>query len=505
MPVREPAIAITTEREVAAATQRAGATVLRASGVAELPGVLDRAPLAGTGRRFVAYLVDRTASLLVVGAALLGGAAATGLSSTDVATWTAAPQAAPVGGLVAVSAVAGGLGLVYWLGSWFWEGRTGRTLGNLVTGIRTVRAGDRAPLGFGRSALRWILTFLGALAFGVGELLVVLSPAFDGARRNQGWQDKAADALVLDARGAQGPQPSQVAAASGPYGMLAGGTAAETRVSAGRGPHPSAHPPAQPVPQGWAPSGRAPAEPVPVPGTSPDPWAFPQAGADATDGPGPLITGVPGSGRPAAPAQVDLEVAALPQGAAWTEAPVFTPAAPAEPPARQGTGASDVSAASPTGVEVDRAAASAALAATIVPVEEPDWDSTRLSAQDLRRESGSVSTVAAGVELELESGLRVAVSGSALVGRNPQTQDEGPSTLVRVDDPTRSVSKTHAELGFDASGLWVQDRGSTNGTVLARPDASPVVLEAGVRVPVPVGSVIQVGDRRIVVHPGRPA
>ncbi|MEK8225709.1 FHA domain-containing protein [Oerskovia sp. M15] len=60
-------------------------------------------------------------------------------------------------------------------------------------------------------------------------------------------------------------------------------------------------------------------------------------------------------------------------------------------------------------------------------------------------------------------------------------------TMVRVDDPTRSVSKTHAELGFDAGGLWVQDRGSTNGTVLTRPGAAPQVLTAGVREAVPPG------------------
>ncbi|MGO1333799.1 MAG: FHA domain-containing protein, partial [Cellulosimicrobium funkei] len=89
-----------------------------------------------------------------------------------------------------------------------------------------------------------------------------------------------------------------------------------------------------------------------------------------------------------------------------------------------------------------------------------------------------------------------------LVGRNPQAPDDGPWTLVALDDPTRSVSKTHAELRVDPSGLWLTDRGSTNGTVVSVPGAPPRVAEPGTRVRVPVGATIHVGDRRLVVHPG---
>jgi predicted component of type VI protein secretion system len=130
---------------------------------------------------------------------------------------------------------------------------------------------------------------------------------------------------------------------------------------------------------------------------------------------------------------------------------------------------------------------------------EAEWDSTRMTARDVRAMDPAPDVA---VVLELESGERRVVDRPTLLGRNPQAPDDGPWNLVAVDDPTRSVSKTHAELRADPSGLWLTDRGSTNGTVVSVPGAPPRVAEPGTRVRVPVGATIHVGDRRIVVHPG---
>ncbi|MFJ2299622.1 RDD family protein [Oerskovia paurometabola] len=456
---REPSIAVTTERDVAAATQRAVPFLRRTDAAAPRAG-LDGAPVAGTGRRFLAFLVDAAAVSVVFAAVLLGGGAVAGVSATALASVTTQADAqALLGRLLFVYAVAGAVSLASWVGIWVWEGSTGRTLGNLATGVRSVRAEDRSPLGFGRAALRWIITFLGALALGIGELLVVLSPAFDSSGRNQGWQDKAAKALVLDVRGLQDGsatvgvvgKPSTQPVAANPSGY--GGSSASGHV---------------PVTGAFA---AQPASPAPGAGPAPvgDPWAFPQQPQRPSlvpaDG---LITGVPGAVPQPGPAPV------APQ-------PGPAPVAPQPGPVPLG---------------------GPATTATPAPAyEEPDWDSTRLSAREIRREAHEAAPTP-GAVLELESGQRVPLSGPALVGRNPQATGAEATTLVRVEDPTRSVSKTHAELGFDAGGLWVQDRGSTNGTVLLPPGGAPVALDPGVRVPVPVGSVITVGDRRIVVHPG---
>jgi predicted component of type VI protein secretion system len=103
--------------------------------------------------------------------------------------------------------------------------------------------------------------------------------------------------------------------------------------------------------------------------------------------------------------------------------------------------------------------------------------------------------------LELGTGERFAVTSRTLVGRNPQAPAGEPWDVVTVPDPTRSVSKTHAELHPDAGGLWVIDRGSTNGTVVSVPGRAPQVAAPGARVRVTAGTTLHVGDARIVVHP----
>jgi hypothetical protein len=68
--------------------------------------------------------------------------------------------------------------------------------------------------------------------------------------------------------------------------------------------------------------------------------------------------------------------------------------------------------------------------------------------------------------------------------------------LVPIDDPDRSVSKAHLAFGPEgADRLWVVDRGSTNGTVLVRPDGSQVALPAGARATVGAGWSVRFGER----------
>ncbi|MFD6164777.1 RDD family protein [Oerskovia sp. NPDC060287] len=507
-PVSEPALGVTTEREVAAMTQRAHGFPA-GPGQPAAPAVLGApsADVAGVGRRLVAFLVDCTVIGVVAGGVALGGLTAVGVPLTGGMTVATQAQAEELLGQVTlVWAVTGALALVYWLAVWFWEGRTGRTIGNLLLGLRTVRVEDRSPVGFGRAALRWIVVGLGAIACGVGEFLVVLSPAFDKSGLGQGWQDKAAKTVVLDVRAVG---PSAAAGALAPAGTFAamppapGGPSAQ-HVSAP--PAGYAAPTATPVqysptpPAGYA----APVAPG-YPGAPqqapvvPDPWAFsaapaPQAGAQ--DG---LITGVPGApgasvpgGAPAqvapsAPAEAPSSGGVLPGPTPQPPTPYGAPsAAPQQAPAGPPVPAVQVAPAGPVVPVVTTTAAD----------EDPDWDSTRFSVAEVRRDAP------AGFVLELETGRRVTVTGSALIGRNPQATGEGPVVLVAVEDPTRSVSKTHAEMGVDAGGIWLVDRGSTNGTVLTRPGSAPQVLEAGVRAAVTVGAVVQVGDRRLTVHPG---
>ena len=94
----------------------------------------------------------------------------------------------------------------------------------------------------------------------------------------------------------------------------------------------------------------------------------------------------------------------------------------------------------------------------------------------------------------LDDGREVAVSGVVLLGRNPQPRPgEEDAELIKVADDTRTVSKTHLSLSVDANGLYVMDRGSTNGTTLTSTPGSSVSCPAGNVVPVS-GGFISFGD-----------
>ncbi|KMM46248.1 hypothetical protein CWIS_06270 [Cellulomonas sp. A375-1] len=95
--------------------------------------------------------------------------------------------------------------------------------------------------------------------------------------------------------------------------------------------------------------------------------------------------------------------------------------------------------------------------------------------------------------VEISDGQRVEVRHTALVGRNPAAATDGVQ-LVRVVDPGRSVSKTHLQLAVEHSGVWVADRGSTNGTVVTLPDGAQVICPVDQPVRLRLGAVVMFGD-----------
>lgn len=87
------------------------------------------------------------------------------------------------------------------------------------------------------------------------------------------------------------------------------------------------------------------------------------------------------------------------------------------------------------------------------------------------------------------------LSGTALVGRAPDlTQPDPDVMLVPVEDPGRSVSKTHLRLRADAEGVWVEDLGSTNGSQLTTAQGRTVPLTAGCPVLAGPGARVVFGD-----------
>jgi hypothetical protein len=98
--------------------------------------------------------------------------------------------------------------------------------------------------------------------------------------------------------------------------------------------------------------------------------------------------------------------------------------------------------------------------------------------------------------LTWDDGSRMAVYGPTLCGRNPGVEWGIASVAVR--DETLSLSRTHFEIGGDASGAWIADRHSTNGTVLVR-DGGRHPLVAGLPTSLRPGDRLELGDRTAVV------
>jgi hypothetical protein len=102
--------------------------------------------------------------------------------------------------------------------------------------------------------------------------------------------------------------------------------------------------------------------------------------------------------------------------------------------------------------------------------------------------------------LHFSTGETVTVAGSGLIGRRPTAQPgEYFDEYVAIDDPGRSVSKTHLEFGQDGGVLWISDRFSANGTVVREPQRSPRLCPSGRRTRVARGSRVDIGEQFFLV------
>ena len=100
-----------------------------------------------------------------------------------------------------------------------------------------------------------------------------------------------------------------------------------------------------------------------------------------------------------------------------------------------------------------------------------------------------------GWKVILDDGRDIEVQGLVLLGRNPQPRaGEEDAQLIKVTDETRTVSKTHLALGVDGNGMYVMDRGSTNGSTVTTQDGETERCPPGDLVAVHPGAVVSFGD-----------
>jgi uncharacterized RDD family membrane protein YckC len=402
------------------------------------PAFGDATP-AGPGRRVLAYAIDAAAVGAVAGGVL-------GATGSVV--------------LVALTVVELAVGLVVW------EAHTGRTLGNSLLGLRTAREETPYSVGPARAALRGLVLAAGHAAAGLGQWLVVASTAFDKTGKAQAWHDKVGRAVVVDVRAHERAVEEALDAADAAAGRPVPAQASRT---SGRG-HAS-------VPQ------------------------QPQGGAPAQFGAGHVGAGHVGGGQPAGVA-----------GAVASPQLAPSQSTPSQPGTPSGAGAS---AAAPTGSRAAREAAQpAGPGAPTVPAPTaggpgpqgaPDgWTGVRpVVPAQARPDEPAPARVAHQAQpapflVTLDTGQVMSVTGPGLIGRAPRpTPGERCDHVIVVDDPERSVSRTHARFGIDGGTFWVSDAGSGNGTTLRLPDGRVVAVPADQRVAVPSGATIQVGDRGV--------
>lgn len=109
--------------------------------------------------------------------------------------------------------------------------------------------------------------------------------------------------------------------------------------------------------------------------------------------------------------------------------------------------------------------------------------------------------------LVFDSGLCIPLAPMMLVGRNPAPSRPGDAAaqLLRVDDPTLCVSKTHLAVGMGRAGAWVEDRGSTNGTDVVRRSGETHRLESGRREVISAGTIVVFGPLTMYLRSGQTA
>lgn len=98
----------------------------------------------------------------------------------------------------------------------------------------------------------------------------------------------------------------------------------------------------------------------------------------------------------------------------------------------------------------------------------------------------------------LPTGARVPVGEALLVGRNPvRFENWTGADLLPVDDPLRSVSKTHAVFEAVADGIRVTDLHSTNGVSVLDAWGVATPLSPGTATVVGAGTTVLLGSYRV--------
>jgi uncharacterized RDD family membrane protein YckC len=334
---------------------------------------------------------------------------------------------------------------------------------------------DGRPIGPGRVFIR-ALVFWALYITGIGLLIMLIMMLRHP--RKQGWHDLAVTSVMIKERLLAPPvQPARaaVAAAQGPPAQV--GNMSQPQPSGFRAASPQSYAPGEgygsassPVPSGplTPPPGMAPAN-----SGAPYAAAMPPGGSASAYGGNAYATPYPGA--PYAPSPYQPSPTSQPSG---DELPSPGQQAGPGPQTAQGS-PSDVS-----------------------PEDMPEYAT---SAGDFSNQTAAApsSPYVQDWSILLDDGRRITLEGLVLLGRNPQPKaGEEDAQLIKIADESRTVSKSHLAVGVDAGGVYVVDRGSTNGSTVSTTNGMSARCRAGEMVRVGDGAIVSIGDHWIEITRG---
>lgn len=372
------------------------------------------------------------------------------------------------------------LGYVVW--AWSLQATTGQSFGKRRIGLRVVLADTMQAPGYGKVFVRYALW---AISTWIGWVIGAVQVSGDVQGR-RAWWDNVVGVGVLDLKAGLDPFDAQGAGQGAvqhvePYSHEFGQEFGQAQSYSQQATAPAAFEepqqfsaaaveqapissvPIQSVPGIVSPQPQASA-PVPEPSPAPTPTPMPMPTPSSAPAPMPEPAPVPAPTPIPAPAPVSQ----------WQSSPAQAPSAQAP---------------------VAQTPLAPTPSAPIVPAD--DIESTIASFS-----SGSAAPAVPSYTLTVDTGAVFVVSGAAIIGRDPEAAPGEPSQeALKVNDPGRSVSKTHASIGVDGTGLWVMDRGSTNGTRIIFAGGEIQRLNPMEPIYVPADGSFAIGDRTVSVTP----
>lgn len=337
--------------------------------------------------------------------------------------------------------------------------RTGATPLMSLTGVRWVRVDTGAPAGWAGLGKLLLQSVIGTLTFGVGSIIICFA-SMDEINRT--WFDRTLGIVPINTKAGRDTYKTPVTAQSqAPAQPVVQPWNATASAAASLPPVPSvplSAPPAPPTPEPEAthvPWASATSDPVPTPPTQVSAQASAQASA------------------PAATAPSSDYIGSTPWSNSDSDAAEGEPAATAQP----------LSFSPPSSTY----STSAQAPDSSLPQDDAD-DRTQLG---VRYDTARVT---------FDTGVTYPFGGTIVLGRNPLAPASHPTASpVPVDDPQRSVSKTHVALTATREGVLVEDLHSTGGTVVVRADGEETPVLPGAPVHARAGDTVRYGQRSVVI------